>query len=368
MSVRKATVFIICLCVFLPCRASVRETYDVVSLFQVVRTEHPQGGALPRTRDLLAAILLDPASPYSGTLPSPAFARTAAWQDMVAALPEGLNGGAALAILAHDLGASKTQPALEIAGSNAFREPFVAASAAKAGIDPDIFWKAIDLTGYRHSTRAATYGVALQIVRDEAAVTPPSLQRPKGVDLLVLDRVMQASDLGDVRRSDLDYLSVLVQHGIIHWRPAFAPHPGHRPLPVPLRIARLAAAYRDAQGYVGGYPCNSDATPHATYAGTGNAGDDRPLCFVAATDYGVLRWYRDEVRRQAAWRPAQTVGDKSGLLALFALLVPLFDLAALVESTEAVIAEDLVASRAFTHADAMELSEEADLLACRIPQ
>jgi hypothetical protein len=350
-----------------PCEAAIRDTLDMVTLVQATRAEHPEGSQLPRTSDMLEALLTTPTSPYSSLTATPAFVRSAAWQALLAGLPNGLDGDAALAILQHDLGATKARPGVDVAAGKGFRDAFVAASATKAGIDPDIFWQALDLTGYGHSTRAATYGVAVQILRDKMAGMSVSQQRLTGVDSQVMDRFMRARQLDALSRADLDYLSLLVQYGVVHWRMDVSPHTGRRELPVPLRIARLAAAYRDSEGYVGGFPCQRDASPRLPHAGTGQPGDERPLCFVAATDHAVLRWYRDEVRRQAAWMPPKAKHDPSGLLTLFGLLVPLFDLAAMVESTEAAIAEDLAASGSITRTEAAALSDEADLLTCRIP-
>lgn len=342
--------------------------YDVVSIMQAMRMERPDAGRdLPRISDMLTSLLATPGSAYSALVPEPAFIGTRAWRDIAEGGLDKLGLDGALAILQYDLGATRARPGSDVVITPGFREDFVAASAIKASVDADIFWHTLDVVGRRHSTRAATYGIALQLLRDKAAVTPRDRWRATGIDVAILDRFMRARYLDELSRGDLTYLSTLVQHGMIHWRSdAMAQH-GQRALPTPLRVARLAAAYRDAEGYVGGYPCGRDATPNATYAGTGAADDDRPLCFVAATDHAVLRWYSQEVRRQAAWVPNKAKHDLTGLLGLFALMVPLIDLAALLESTEAVIAEDLAVRDATSAAEVASLSDEADVIACRIP-
>jgi hypothetical protein len=315
---------------------------------------------------LYQRLLEMPDSAYSPLVSAPAFTNETDWADFVDSLPADVGSEGALAMLQYDLGATRARPARDIHARPGFRDAFVAASATKAGIDPDIFWHALDMEGFRRSTRAATYAIGLQILR-EAAKATASRPRDVGVDIDVLDRFMQARQMDELNASDLRYLSILLQHGLLHWRAGAVDDTGRRLLPVALRIARVAAAYRDAQGYIGGSPCHADATANPRYAGSADANDDRPLCFVAATDHAVQRWYVAEVRRQAAWRPPPSKHDRSGLVTLFALLMPLFDLATLVEVAEASAAEDASLAGMSDATDAANYSNEVAALACQIP-
>ncbi len=143
------------------------------------------------------------------------------------------------------------------------------------------------------------------------------------------------------------------------------PPPGLRALPVAYRIARVAAACRDLQGYEAGYPCDRAANTATGTAGTGVAGDDRPLCFAAATDRAVHRWYLDEYLRQSRVVPHRDSG-----LARFAhfagAILALIDMAGAMEVVEALIADDLVAAETITRAEADFAAERANVLSCRI--
>ncbi|MGA7437596.1 MAG: hypothetical protein WBW32_05655, partial [Luteibacter sp.] len=88
------------------------------------------------------------------------------------------------------------------------------------------------------------------------------------------------------------------------------------------------------------------------------------LCFVAATDRGVLGWYRGEIRREhqnlvSALGPSRH-RDKTGLLTLLGIAIPLLDVAALVEAAELSVAAEI----AETHVDA-EAVAEAEAAAVR---
>jgi hypothetical protein len=225
----------------------------------------------------------------------------------------------------------------------------------------------VDLTGFPHSTRAASYAVAMQILREQIRSTAPGRRAVLGVDEAAFRRVMKASYLDEISHHDLQYLSVLVQYRLIHWQPGGRSTNGLRALPTVFRVARVAAAYRDAQGYIGGFPCKPDATPRKNHAGTGTDGDERPLCFVAATDRAVHRWYVDEAHRQATRSPPRETTGMQRLAGFAAVLLALLDLAPLVEVVEAVVADDLVTAEWLTPLEADLAAERADRLFCPLP-
>lgn len=342
---------------------------DVLSHLQRERLARVGDETSSQTQEtLLGQLLADPASPYSSTRGQPAFVNDVEWPDVLARLPGNLSTEDAVAVLNWDLGLSRARPGQDIEPRAGFRDSFVAASATKADVDADIFWHMIDLTGFRHSARAATYAVAMQILRQQMNETDPARQSAIGIDGAVFRRVMAASFLDQVPDYDFHYLSTLVQHRLIHWQVGDRASTGLRALPTAFRIARVAAAYRDAQGYLAGYPCKPDASPVIGSAGTGREGDDRPLCFVAATDRAVHRWYVDESERQALWVPTREQDGMKRLAGFAAAVFVLLDLAPFVEMIEAVAADDLVTARLLSSADADVAAERAERLFCPFPE
>ncbi|APG03347.1 hypothetical protein BJI69_05080 [Luteibacter rhizovicinus DSM 16549] len=313
-------------------------------------------------------MLADPRSPYSTTRTHPDFTNDAEWPEVLARLPGNLSTENAVAVLGWDLGLTRARPGQDIVPREGFRDSFVAASATKADVDADIFWHMVDLTGFRHFTKAATYAVAMQILRRQILETDPARHASLGIDKDVFLRVMRAAYLDQVPTYDMQYLTTLVQHRLIHWQVGDRATTGSRALPAAFRVARIAAAYRDAQGYLIGYPCNSDATPRAGTAGSGVEGDERPLCFVAATDRAIHRWYVDESDRQARWVPERELDGVQRLAGFVAAVFVLLDLAPFVEMIEAVAADDLVTARLVTRAEADLAAERADSLFCPLPE
>lgn len=313
-------------------------------------------------------LLVDPASPYSAVVERPAFTNEVEWPDILAALPKPISTNEAVAVLHWDLGLTRARPGRDVVPRDGFRDPFTGASVTKADVDADIFWHMVDLTGYRHSARAAKYAVAMQILRRQLSTTDEGRQPALGIDKDVFRRVMAASFLDQVSSYDMQYLSTLVQHRLIHWQVGEVASTGLRALPTAFRVARVAAAYRDAQGYLSRYPCKPDATPIVATAGTGEQDDDRPLCFVAATDRAVHQWYVDESERQARWMPEREQSGMQRLAGFAAAILALLDLAPFVEMVEAVAADDLVTARLIGSAEAELAAERADRLFCPLPE
>lgn len=319
---------------------------------------------------LAREMLVDPASPYSALHDRPSFMNDVDWPSVAADVPGSpLSDDDVLAVLRWDLGMTRARPGVDVKTGRGYRDPFIAASAQKADVSPAIFWHMLDVMGYRRSTQAAFYAVALQILRSQLDTVPRDRQAALGVDAAVYDRVIAARHADELATHDLRYLATLVQYRLVHWQGGGRAATGLRQLPVAYRIARVAAAYRDAQGYVSAPPCQRDATAAPTYAGSGGNGDTRPLCFVAATDRAVHRWYLDESRREAAWVPPRP--DTNGLMkvaAVVGLVFPLLEMVSLFEVVDAVIADDLVGAEAIEASDAEAFAERADLLTCHIPE
>ncbi|WP_448096130.1 hypothetical protein [Luteibacter yeojuensis] len=354
----------------LDCAATTTAGVDVLSHLQRQRIAR-LGAADALTHSnttFVRQMLVDPASPYSDLIVEPAFTNDVDWPSLLERIPGGpLGSSEALAVMQWDLGMTRARPGLDIQAKAGYRDDFAAASATKADVDADIFWHVLDLTGYNHSAKGAGYAVGLQILRRQLAETPADRRITLNVDPDVFMRFMQARHFDEVTEYDLGYLSMLVQQRLIHWRAGERASTGRRALPVAYRVARVAAAYRDLEGYLAGYPCDRTARPVTGTAGTGTAGDERPLCFVAATDRAVHRWYLDEYRRQGRVMPHHESGLARFARFAGAILV-LVDLAGALEIVEALIADDLVAAEAIGPAEAEFAAERADALSCRIPE
>lgn len=323
-----------------------------------------------------ASLLVRPDSPYSDVEHQPDFTNTSAWGAMLGDLPPSIGYDDAVDIVRWDLGATRARPGMDVQVTRTVRlangrllDPFIEASLVKAGVDADIFTRMIDITGYRHSTKAAGYAVAMQILRNQMKAFPRERWSELGIEGEVFERMMSGTSLRHLTSYDLHYLSLLLQHRLVHRRFGIATPAGQRELPSAYRVARIAAAYRDMEGYLS-YPCNPDATPREGRAGQGE-GDDRPLCFVAATDRAVYRWYLREADDQA--HPIPSEPEKSGLarmLAAAALFMPLLDVAAIAEvaevAAEEVAAEDVTAEAASAEQGIDDAVERASSLTCSL--
>ncbi|HEY4293817.1 hypothetical protein [Luteibacter sp.] len=369
----QARLFAVSLLVSVQATGAVVVGVDVVSALQRERMERlgPVEALNRSSASMARDMLVDPASPYSEVQPLPAFVNDLAWPAALESLPEQLDDQQALDVIRWDLGMTRARPGVDIpvGAVHGYRDRFVAASAIKADVDADIFWHMLDLTGFRHSTKAAYYATGMQVLRNQMGTTEPAQLAALGIDVDVFRRVMQARSLSYIADHDLRYLSALVQHRLIHWQAGGDASTGLRELPMAFRIARVAAAYRDAEGYFVGSPCRPDGSPAANVAGTGMPGDPRDLCFVAATDRAVHRWYLDEVRAQAI--PRRDRPEPNGLARLTGLLslaFPLLEWVTAIEVVEAIIADDLVSAEALSVEDAEVASERADLISCRIPR
>lgn len=237
-------------------------------------------------------------------------------------------------------------------------------NAIKAGVQADIFNKALAIFGTRHSTFAAKYAVAAQILRERIAATPEDKREVRNVEPDVLDRFMNLPEGGSLDAYDAQYLRDLLEGEVNRHTVARPSFRGLREIGTPFRIARVAAAYRDNQSYVAP-PCTNNFRYREGVASLDPT--QGPVCFVDASDRAVYAWYNEEFRRQAGLiRESQP--EKSPLANVLALLVPfgaVLDILAAAEFVETLAAEDLAASGEIEEEEALALEERSSGLMCR---
>lgn len=324
------------------------------------------------TQQFLTRFLQDPASPYSELIVLPFVTNELWWPDFVDSLPitEPDTYDAALKALQHQSGLTKARPGIDVAvddaSVNAFRGVKVAANAAKAGVDPDIFWQAWDMNDAK-TTVAAGYAVALQILRDQIRTNDVSGYERMAIKPDVLSRYMAQRDPDQVSEYDQRYLADLLRYDLI--RPGIpSDRHGGTSLPAAYRVARTAAAYFDSR-YDFGY-CEKNDFRAAPPGDDPPSGIPQPLCLVEATDRAVQSWYRRQLRVDAE-RISNEVdhgGGFSHLLHWVSTVLVLIDFAAFVEVVDTLVADDLAAEGAISEADADYAADRAHRLTCRIRQ
>jgi hypothetical protein len=272
----------------------------------------------------------------------------------------------AWSILQWDLGFTKARP--EHVG---LPHPFPgygseqsALSAIKAGVQADIFNQSLSIFGNAHSTFAAKYAVAAQILRERIAATPEDQQEIRNVEPDVLERFMALPAGGSLDAYDAQYLRDILESEVNRHTVARPSFRGLREIGTPFRIARVAAAYRDNQSYVAP-PCTDTFRYREGVASLDPT--QGPVCFVDASDRAVYAWYNEAFRRQAGLvRESQP--EKSPLANVLALLVPfgvVLDVLAAAEFVETLAAEDLAASGEIEEEEAFALEERSSGLLCR---
>jgi hypothetical protein len=272
----------------------------------------------------------------------------------------------AWSILQWDLGYTKASPTdLRLPFlSDAYGSGFAELSAVKAGVQADIFHQALSIFGEKHSTFAAKYAVAAQILRERVAKTPEADREMHDVDPSVLDRFMALPPGGTLDAYDAQYLRDVLDSEMNRHTVARDTFRGTREIGTPFRIARVAAAYRDNQSYVAP-PCTDDFRFREGVASL----DPRqgPMCFVDASDRAVYAWYNEAFRRQAGL-VRENQPEKSALGNVLALLVPfgaVLDMLAAAEFIETLAAEDLAASGDLEEEEALAYEDRAAGLSCR---
>lgn len=237
-------------------------------------------------------------------------------------------------IIAWDLGLDKALPGYQVMPYFPRAYPGdlqtnVQANLRKAGVAKSVFLKAQALSGPRLSTLGAELAVAVQILSDwvalgnEAAVAAAAAaqdvargigptdaaiaaraeadEAALGVREDVLSRFDQAMSLADMNDQDLAYLADILRVELSVWRAGRYNRSHQRAIPTPLRVARVAAAFRAGQSDYNA--CRADGARDVTHAGNRPETLARPICFTDATDRAVYRWYRarraDELAQSA---------------------------------------------------------------------
>ncbi|NID16147.1 hypothetical protein [Luteibacter yeojuensis] len=320
------------------------------------------------TGEFLAQLLVVPSSPYSDLVEYPRMTNEVWWPTFIDSLPTRLPDAerSFLGLLQWQVGLSKARPGIEVAASDeavaAYRGMQSAASALKAEVDPDIFWKARDMNG-SHYAQAAGEAVALQILRDQMRRNDPATYGSRAIWPDVLSRYLEQTDPEAISNRDRNYLGGLVRQAITSM-PSFGDGASRSGLPVVYRVARVAAAYADAEGYVmvGGYCTGNEPRSDLPHQWPRKA---EPLCFVAANDRAVRAWYRQQLHLETISRPPEI--EHSGLSRLMhwigaALLVA--DFAAFIEVADSLIADDMLSEGLIEEEDAALAGERAERLTC----
>jgi hypothetical protein len=180
-------------------------------------------------------------------------------------------------------------------------------SHTKADVDAGIVIGVRDMVGADYPAIGALYAVAAQLLRDRLNRVPSAEQRRVGLRPEVLSGLESTPRAWRPTDFDRQYLAILLD-GAMRDGDIEAPRNKSLPqLPVPLRIARMAAAYRDQQPFEVD-PCLNPREHDPATAGKG--GDDpRPLCFNDATDRAVYAWFVAELRRELSDRHPTESGD-----------------------------------------------------------
>jgi hypothetical protein len=182
-----------------------------------------------------------------------------------------------------------------------------AASQAKANVDEAIVSSVREMVGEDYPAIGALYAVAAQLLRDTSKTTPAAERRRLGLRLDVLSGMDAKPHAWRPTDFDRQYLAIFLDGAMHEWETDVPNDPSLLRLPVPLRIARMAAAYRDRQPFDVD-PCLSPREHNPATAGRG--GDDpRPLCFNDATDRAVFGWFVTQLRREMTERQLSEVGD-----------------------------------------------------------
>jgi hypothetical protein len=359
----------LCAGLFLSVAASATSV-DVYAEYVKARSSMPSGSAddrFPDTASFLGEFLKDPSSPYSPLAKKPASIRAPWWNDFARRIVPGTPDARDLALgrLQRFMGLTKARPGIEIAGAEekaaAFNGREAAASAIKASVDADIFWKARDLNGT--ISAAAAHAVAMQLLRDAMRDSPQDSWEAQGLKADVLQRMLTTDSPDFVSEEDDRYLGDLLAYAI---QTRQASSPGVQAV---YRVARVAAAYTDAQGYFGeGGFCQNDE-PRTDQPTDATALDDhRPLCFIAATDRGVHAWFRGQLRLDTSGARIHENSHNGFERVAYWLgaVLPVVDLVAFVELANAAVADELVEAEAVEASEAEDIRGRAERLACGV--
>jgi hypothetical protein len=326
------------------------------------------------TRKFQSLFLENPDSPYSDLRDDPPITNEVWWYDFVDGLSieSGDKSASALAMLQWQGGFTKARIGVDVAVDGAairgYRNGYAAANAVKAGVDSDIFLKAWDMNG-RMTTVAAGHAVALQLLREQITTNAPATYEARGIKPGVLERYLRQDYPERIGENDLNYLADLLRYAISR-RGFTVDSAGRRQLPAAYRVARVAAAYSDAEGYLNyrGYCVGNEPNPREPRGPDAEA-YQRPLCFVAATDRAVQSWFRRQMRHEAALvKSAHESRDETAarLANWFGNVLLLIDLAGFVEIREAGLVEEMSTEGGIAEEEAAFAEERANQLTCRL--
>ncbi|MDF3980398.1 hypothetical protein P3W24_00085 [Luteibacter sp. PPL201] len=334
------------------------DIYRELVRFQSSERGKPFDEATWGTAGLLTRLLVDPGSPYSDVVDTPSFTNETWWpaftQRVGSHLPNAFAG--TLATLRWQTGLTKARPDIDLAVTAADTVAFggreAAANAKKADLSPAIFRQA----RLRHPSRptaAAREAVAMQLLREQMKQVPREQWEAMAIRKDVARRYMSDDIDYPAATSDRAYLMSILHMAIRTGSMSISPE-GTQRLPAALRVARAAAAYKDALGYFGGPYC-TDSKPSTGRPIDSSAFDhNSPLCFVAATDRAVHHWYRHEARLEASGRPLHE-NNHDGWNTLSRWIngfMGLIEIATLTEFSEALAAEALDAEEAAASTEA----------------
>ncbi|WP_448096125.1 hypothetical protein [Luteibacter yeojuensis] len=238
----------------------------------------------------------------------------------------------------------------------------------KAGIDRDIYIQAIRNQGPLYPALTANYALAAQMLREKLTETSPSLWNVRGLRHDVLDRFV-GGELMHVH--DFHYLIQFLDGALATWDAGATSTYGIRQLPAPLRLGRVAAAYRQRLPF-DFEPCREDGRQDPAHAGTGRF-DRRPLCFDDATDRAVHAWYARELVQELDSIPAGGVSLAGRMAAPLRtsrqgwIGIPRPDAIAdvtRIEVVEAKVAGQLITTGGLSYRDALDASRRALRLTC----
>lgn len=258
---------------------------------------------LPSDEALVAVLLLDPSSPYSRRRQETRFGLEGPiWRAALAQVDDAghpMTSSTARDVLAWDLGLYKALPRNQRISYEIDRMPPLArANLVKAGVAHDIYRKALHLIGKDHFAIAAQYAVAVQVLHERAALLPEDQREHSGLRASVLRNFMSAGNVHDMVDGDWDYLIRRLQGRLGAWEAGKLNRYGQREIATTLRVARVAAAYREEIGYTGPAPCDESGTADRAHAALVVTDRSRDLCTTDATDRAVYAWYRQQLADQ----------------------------------------------------------------------
>jgi hypothetical protein len=327
--IRNAGLTCCCSSIALVPQAEAQEEFFADSLTKSVIYYKVKGGdgEFITSDNIYKAFLSVPASAYSEIKDQPAVTNTVEWNMALGKFNRdnrvNLTLGESVKLFASENGLTKARPGLEInmhnrsPGYHADDNDLIIANATKAGIDGDIFYKSIYIFGPRYITIAAKFAVAAQILREKIQQVLPSERNKNGIRQDVLARYLSSavSSVHTIPEFDKNYLMDLLHHKIKSgdYQSKKFKYGVFTP-PAQFRIARLAAAYRDGQGYINHPPCFRDGK-NRDLEGSQN------LCFTNMTDKALYAWYKDMYAMEM--RSHTPTDSGSAMAKLAKLLIPI---------------------------------------------